>query len=164
MKKIKSLGTIALLILSSLTIAAQTDAEFEAFGQLVFTSLTDTVQEKPVEFVRIKTLHDLINDQPISDKEKKIRHQQTEEEYDANYLIFHKRQTLLKEQFMRELLSGTRFELQAFEYEPEMTNIYTGTIRYLYEMSSVRALATMRFRFFYNGKGFGLMGPVEVEY
>lgn len=164
MNPFKTLGAICAFIFSLSTLVAQTDAEFEAFGQLVFTSLTDTVQDKPVEFVRIKTLHDLINEQPISNKEKEIRHQQVEDEYNANYEVFVKRQALLKKKFMRELMSGTRYEMLAFEHEAEMTNIYSGTIRYLYEMSTVRALATMRFRFFYNGKGFGLMGPVEVEY
>lgn len=164
MRKVKLLGTCIALLLSSSALLAQAEEEFQEFAEMLFTSLTDTTLEKPVEFVRILTLHDLIEDQPLSEKEKKIRHQQAEEEYSANYEIFHKRHELLKKQFMREFLSGTSYKMLDFKYEPTMENIYTGEITYLYEMSSMQALATMRFRFFYNGKGFGLMGPVEVEY
>lgn len=145
-------------------LLAQTEADFQGFASRLFTYLTDTSASRPIEYVRIQTLHDLIDQQNLSAREKEARHAKAEEEYLRNYEIYHQQMDRMLKQKDKEVRLGSEYEILNFSYEAYAENLYQGQIRFLYKSGATQSLATYKFRFFYNGRGFGLMGPVEEEY
>lgn len=147
-------------------LKSQDSAAFARFGERLFRHLTDTGFQEPVEYVRIKTLHWLIDQQELSAREKALRHAEEEAAYDRNYEIYHKQMFLLRQANRQEVLQGGQFALLHYQYEPlspKSRFLYRGRMRVIFEGSGVRTLLVYRFRFFFNQKGFGLLGPIESE-
>lgn len=145
---------------------AQTDVEIQQYGREVFEYFTDSTVQSGVEFVRVKRLKELIDIQPISAREKSARRYKVEQEFDDMYEAYYRKTKDLYEQYYREQQLGTQFEYLGFEYESpgQSRDIYEGVVRFLYKSMDVQNMVEFHFRFYYTGKGFALLTPVEERF
>jgi predicted alternative tryptophan synthase beta-subunit len=155
----------ACLILNGTKTKAQSPEELDQFGKQVYTWLTDSLSpENKVEFIRIRTWRNLIERQPISAAEKQTRILEAQEEYQNFYKAFMRQSALLRKTNLIEKKEGARFTFLNFKAQPlpKSKDIFTGTLRVLYNKGSVQNMVTYTFRIFYNGKGLGLItAPTE---
>lgn len=159
-----SLFTLVVLILSGPCAFSQSEAEFEAFGEEVYQWFTDSSYQAKVEFVRIRTWKELIDQQDIPAREKAARKRRVDEDYPRIFENFLQRNNALAQRYIRHQQLGTDFEKLHFSYRPAGKNLYDGELRFLFEGPRTTTTVLFRFRFFYNGRIFGLMTPVEEDF
>ena len=154
------------VFLSPVKIRAQSEAEFSQFGDLTFNWLTDTSESYVVEYIRIRTWRNLIDGQDWPASEKKQRILEINENYQSYYNNYFRYTNRVIQQNQEEIVKGAHFEMLSFSYKPvaEKTDIYAGTLRVLFKTKEVRNMLTYRFKFFYNGKGFGLLTAPEESF
>jgi DNA repair ATPase RecN len=147
-------------------LKAQTKTDFENFGHAVFELITDTGSTAPVEYIRLRTHRELIERQPISWQEKGQERQSLERNYAQNYDQYQRETQILQERFRMERFSGGEAEFLSFTYQevPNRVDMYLGELRFLYRYQGSQSMVTFRFQMFYNGRGLGLMSPIEANY
>lgn len=163
-KLYKSLGILVLSILS-ISLKAQTEADFQNFGASFYQLLSDTGAYPDLEYIRIKTFRQFIDEQELSAAEKEEWKIEANETYNFEKMEFDRKLGDLVESYRNASLEGASLDFNGFNYspDPKWKNKYQCSIWLFYELEGLSTFVEIQFELYYNGKGLVFMGSTMDE-
>lgn len=131
-----------LLIFCTLAINAQSDEDFENFGRTLLLQVSDTNEYISTRFIRIREYHEFIENQPISEHQKKVAMHRINDEYNDMYMAHQESTEDLKASYAMDRTEGASFEFMNVEKE-EMkgsADAFTLRVNYLYKNGKVQTI------------------------
>tara|TARA_R110002050_G_scaffold52190_1_gene119362 strand:+ start:2048 stop:2542 length:495 start_codon:yes stop_codon:yes gene_type:complete len=157
---------LSLLLICGLQgLKAQSDADFEKVAQDLLVLLTDTSELPRLEYIRIKTYREMVDQQNWTYSEKEEYKYDIEAKYGLEYELFHKKLGLLVERYYLEAHDGAEAEYLSSSYQAKANfkNTYQAEMRFLYSYKGMQSTVSLHYELFYNGRGLGFFGPPIME-
>jgi len=154
-----------MFLLSFSGLKAQTDSQFEELAQDLLVLVTDTGELPRLEYIRIKTYRDMVDQQDWTHSEKEEYKFRVEADYGLEYELFHKNLELLLKRYYLEVADGAQVEYLSSTYQAkaDFKGAYEAEMRFLYSYKGMQSMVTFRYELFYNGRGLGFFGPPIKE-
>lgn len=151
-----------LLFLASLTSIGQVaESQWQDFGQQVFQLVSDTGALPRLEYIRYRTLENLIEQQDWETNRKAEAKIKANQSYEDAYYSFTQGFSLLVERYRSELELGSSAEFIEFNYSPyeDWEGRYKAQLYFLYAYQGMQSTVVWEFEVFDNGRGLGFIGP-----
>ncbi|GEM_PF-2010783 len=158
-------GFISFLILFSLQAKAQTENDFEQFNRDLYTLIADTAEIPKLEYIRIKTYNQLIDEQDWPDSKKEEVKLRVQKSYPYEYEEFHKRLGLIVDYYQEGIKNGGRLEYLSYSYEehPYWKNRYIVNLRLLFSSEEMISTVNFEYHLYYSGKALLFIGDQISE-
>lgn len=161
----KYLCLLALIFNSSPQIIAQTENDFRRFNQDLYTLITDSVAIPKMEYTRIKTYLQHIDEQNWESAQKEEEKLRAQKNYRFEYEEFHKRLGLIVDRYQRDIKKGavTEFLDYSYQSDPKWTNRYKVQLRLLYSFQEMQSVVEIEYQLYYSGSALLLIGDQITE-
>lgn len=161
----KHLILFALLLIWSPEVIAQTEKDFEQFNKDLYTLITDSVAIPKIEYTRIKTYLQHIEEQNWASTQKEEEKLRAQKNYRFEYEEFHKRLGLLVDRYQKEIKNGASTEFLDFSYQadPKWKNRYSVQLRMLYSFQEMQSIVEFDYQLYYSGSTLLLIGDQITE-
>lgn len=155
---------IIAIIMATGSAKAQTKALFDDFAQDFFILLSDTSTIPPLEYIRIKTWKQLIEEQDLSSLEQQDWIIRKNKEYPQEEAAFRQKLGSLIESYHKALSNGASLEfLNAdFQDDKRWKNWYHCQLRFILQTEELQTIVQLNYQLYYNGKGLMFIGT-ELE-
>lgn len=156
---------LVLGILLGFQSKGQSEEEFEKFSEDVYTLITDTVTIPKLEYTRIKSYLQHIEEQDWDLSTKEEEKVFIQKNYRFEYEEFHKRLGLIVNRYQKEIKLGAQSEFLNFSYSPhpKWKNRYVAKLRMLYQYQEMQSIVEFEYELYYSGKALLLIGNEIVE-
>lgn len=163
-KLIKGLGILGLFFLS-ISLKAQTEADFQNFGASFYQLLCDTGKYPNLEYIRIKNMRQFIDEQDLSDSEKEEWKLKINETYLSDKSEFEQKLGVLVQNYRSSLLHGGKLSFNDFQYQPDpkWKNRYQCSLWLFFEHQGLSSFVQIQFEVYYMGKGLVFIGSQMEE-
>jgi hypothetical protein len=150
--------SIFFLLIFSLTVfklKSQSDSLFDKFGQDFFILLTDSSAFPPLEYVRNKSMNNLIDQQELSFSKKEEWKLRMMTKYPEEQMLFSKKLGVLVHRYGTDVANGAKAEYIDFiiEPHPKWKNWYHCDLKMLFQNEDVQSLRSIKFELHYTGEG-----------
>tara|TARA_Y100001934_G_C11954225_1_gene586393 strand:- start:41 stop:535 length:495 start_codon:yes stop_codon:yes gene_type:complete len=141
-------------------LQAQTEADFEKFGAGIFSLISDTGSYPHLEYIRIKSWKQLIDEQDLESAEKEEWKLRIQDSYANEKIEFEKKLGLLVQEYRDASLKGAEFTFLESGYapHPKWKNWYQCYLRFGFEHEGVQTMVDLNYELYYNGKGLLFIG------
>ncbi len=156
---------IGILILSGFGLQAQSEKDFESFSRDLYLLITDTAALPKLEYIRVKTYEQHINEQDWSSSKKELELAKLREYYPFQNMEFQRRLGLLVDRYQREIDRGAQSEYldHSFEADPKWKNRYQASFSMLYQYEGMQSVVRFEYQLYYSGKALIFIGDSFKE-
>ncbi len=164
---IKPYVYILVLMLNFLGLKAQEERDFQDFSKDVYSWLSDTGAETRIEYIRLKTWKQLINEQEISQTEKNMWIHKKEQSYYDEQKEFSNKLGNLINSYRNAVLAGAKMEYLESGYDPhpKWKKWYSCYFRFFLEEDGLETIVQVDYQLYFNGKGLMFLGTdISDEY
>lgn len=144
---------------------AQTKALFDDFTQDFFILLSDTTTIPPLEYIRIKTWKQLIEEQDISSLEQQEWIVRKNKEYPQEEAVFRLKLGRMIESYHEAIGNGASLEFLNSDYQLDQRwkNWYHCQLRFILQAEDLQTIVQINYQLYYNGKGLLFIGTQLEE-
>ncbi|WP_421753163.1 hypothetical protein [Croceimicrobium sp.] len=139
---------------------AQTEADFEKFGQGIFSLISDTGSYPNLEYIRIKSWKQLIDEQKLESAEKEEWKLRMQETYANDKIEFEKKLGLIVQEYRAASIKGAELTYleSAYVPHPKWKNWYQCYMRFSFEHEGLQTMVDLNYELYFNGKGLLFIG------
>ena len=159
----------ALLLCLSFLCAAtslngQSEEDFEKFARDFYTLLSDSTEVPPLEYIRIKTWKQLIEEQDLDSLEKDEWIIRKNKAYAQEQAEFGLNLGSLIEEYQNALENGADFEWlsSSKQAHEKWKNCYHCYFRFVFQTEDLQTVVQLKYDVYYNGRGLVFIGT-ELE-
>ncbi len=158
--------TSLLLVLISIQLIAQTQADFDLIGSQVFETFTDSTTAHDLSLIKIREYNEVIDKQPWGDYQKDALKQQIDMEYTNMYARYQREMSVLAINYSLEVEDGAKFEYLKTEYEEKegMRHFYYATTTFGYSHKKVQTRVRFNYEIAWLGQFFVLTTGVKEDF
>jgi len=145
-------------------LQAQTEEDFEKFARDFYTLLSDSSEIPPLEYIRIKTWKQLIEEQELDRLEKDEWIIQKNKAYAQEQAEFGINLGGLINEYQSALEKGAKFEWlsSSRQAHEKWKNWYNCYFRFVFQTEDLQTVVQIKYDVYYNGRGLVFIGT-ELE-
>lgn len=158
-----------LTIFLTVQLSAQSEEDFDKFGQMLFRQMTDTSYAGQLtDFIRIREYEEIIDRQEAPIKQKEIMKIKVNESYNGMYLDWQNSMQELASDYLYEINDGSTFEYLETRHEPldQSEDTYAMKTNFIYRNGRVQNQVSFTYDVAWldRERGFVLISAVEEDF